>query len=343
MEIAFAGGRGQNDRLYFQAFGLGRECGGMQGIVTGKWRRLEWGLALVLALWAGGLRAQASLPVPAETNGVSQATSTNLPPPVLRPVPPIRVDPGGVAAYDLFGVARGGKFGIAGRTLSLPAPTNAPTVVSPWRRQIDFGMGLTRGNTDSVRYSGALDVVRETERSLLRLRTFGASGKSEGQRDAQNLGASERIERMLTESWYALQTLDYWRDTIAELDYRVTGIVSPGLRVVRTPTARFNVEAGGGYVEERKEADANGFAAARLAFTAERILNPFVLAWCGAEYLPRIDNLNIYFVNAEAGITVAMPPRLSLNTTLRQRYDSRPSEDKSSEDLALTTAVSARF
>lgn len=272
--------------------------------------------------------------------------STNLPPtepaPVVSPVGPVPVV-SGTAVHEMFGASRGGKFGVVGRALTLPVETNAPPVASPWRRQIELGLSLTSGNSDTLRYTASVDARRETEQTLVRLRGSVAEGESEGMKDTENMGLGERFELLLTEKWYVMQTLDWWRDPIAEIDYRVTGIWSPGYHLVRTVSSLVNLEAGAGYVQEQKDGVEDGYMAGRLAVALERVLNPYVMGWLMAEYLPRVDDMDVYFMNAEAGLSSALPPRLALNVVLRERYDSSPIDEKESSDLALTASLSARF
>lgn len=265
-------------------------------------------------------------------------------PPIVKP--PVKVARGasGADLSQTFGGTAGGKFCVSGRTLKLPAPAAPASVGSnAWRRAVSFGMNLTKGNSDTLRMSASAEAVHETDLHLLRLTGRWASGESDGAKDTENMSLDEHVERMLTGKLYAMEKVDWYRDTIAGLDYRITGIVSPGLHIVRTDTSLLNAEAGAGYVQEQKDGDVDGYAAGRVAILAERVLNPYVMAWCTAEYLPKLADPAIFFINAEAGVAALVTHSTSLNVTLQERYDSQPVDEKDSSDMALTASLSLSF
>jgi len=236
-----------------------------------------------------------------------------------------------------------GKFSISGRTLRLPAQEYALRADGDWRRHLDFGMNQSKGNTDTLRYSLGLDAVKEMDLDLFRVQAKGVYGESSGTKDTENADASFRYERLLTERIYALGNLEWITDTIAELRYRGTVILSPGLRLIRTENTLLNLEIGAGYIEEKKASEENGYMAGRAAATVERVVNAHVLIWCTGEYLPKLGDTSIYFINAEAGMASYITRDLSLNVCYQERYDSAPVEGKKNSDSILSTALSLYF
>lgn len=325
-------------------------------------------LAIVLATAASTLVAQDSVttnaapaaPGPAVTTGTpatpppaEPATTTNAPAvapppqPTVSPLPPIHkpiLGTSGAAMVSDFGASTPGKFSVSGRTLRLPVSEPHPVADTAWRRVLDFGMNMTQGNSDVLRYALGVDAVRDQDRDLFRVRARGVYGESDDTTDTENAAATLRYERLLSrEKVYALGNVDWLTDTIADLDYRVTGIVSPGLHLARTEHTLVNLEAGAGYIQQKKAGEAEGYAAGRLAASVERILNAHVLTWCAVEYLPKLADPSIYFVNAEVGVASAIARDLSLNITLQDRYDSLPPDTKESNDLVLMAALNLNF
>lgn len=291
--------------------------------------------------------------IPVLTNTVTPApTPVPAPPPpavtnvtVVTNVAPTLPGPSGAAVRAMFLQPGQGKFSVAGRTLALPAqepgPTNGPA--TPWRRAIDFGMNMTKGNSDTLRYSLALDVVRERDKDLIRLGAQTLYGKSEDTKDTENASARTRYERQISPRTYGLGYADWLSDTIAGIDYRVTAIASPGWHLLRSPRSILNVEAGAGYLEEKKEADREGYAAGRLAASVERLLNEHVLTWCAVEYIPKFADMSVFFVNTEAGVASMLARNLTLKATLEDRYDNAPAPDVKNNDLYVSTALSLNF
>lgn len=265
--------------------------------------------------------------------------STNVAaPPKTKPI-----DGSGSALLGAFVGQAGGKFSISGRTLRLPAPEVATHPDRDWRRNLDFGMNQSKGNTETLRYSLGLDALKEEDADLFRIRAKGAYGESEGNKDTENATAGFRYERLLTGKLYALGNLDWFSDTIADIRYRVTAIASPGLRLIRTDDTLLNLEIGTGYIRQRKEFQDDGYAAGRGAITLERVVNSHVMVWCSAECLPKLADTGVFFVNAEAGAASYITRDLSLNVSYMERYDSTPVEGKDRVDSILATAISLNF
>lgn len=288
--------------------------------------------------------ADTNAPV-AITNGVPPPVVTNVPPvstntlPVIKPV--IRTS--GADLIGPFGCTLAGKFSVSGRTLRLPVPESTTRDANDWRRTMNFGMNMAKGNSESLRYSLGLDAVKEQPRDLFRIRAKGSYGESAGRKDTENAAAAGRYERLLTTNVYALANCEWFADPMADLRYRVTGILSPGLRLIRTPTTLINIEVGAGYIEERKASTENGYAAGRLALTTERVVNTHVLAWITGEYLPKLADPGVFFINAESGIASYVTRDLSLNAYCQERYDSNPVAGKKSTDTLLAVALGLNF
>jgi len=279
--------------------------------------------------------------------------ATNVAPPVVATNVPVRTTTGtnavptltGTTIRGVFSDAGPGRFGIAGRVLKLPAPeaAPAPATTSAWHRAIEFGMNMNKGNTDTLRYSLGLNAVRERTEDITSIRAQGVYGESEGTKDAENATARARYERQLSKHTYGLGYADWATDPIADIDYRVTAIASPGWHLIRTDRSILNLEAGAGYLDQRKGEVQEGFAAARLAAWAERIVNAHVLAWCAAEYIPKFADTSVFFVNSEAGVASMLARNLSLNVTMADRYDNAPAPDTKNNDLCLTVSVNLCF
>ena len=296
---------------------------------------------------------------PAMTNWVAPSPAapvTNAPPPVVVPVttnatvrPNVATNavpaPTGVAVHGLFNDIGQGKFSVAGRVLKLPAPEAAPTnePAGQWHRAIDFGMNLSKGNTDTLRYSLTMSGVRERDEDLTSIRAHGVYGESEGIKDTQNASARARYERQISKRTYGLGYADWLTDPIAGTDVRATAIASPGWHLIRTERSILNVEAGAGFLDEKKSDDRSGFAAGRLAMSVERLLNTHVLAWGMAEYIPKFANRNVFFVNSEAGVASMLARNLTLNVILADRYDNAPATGSKVNDLNLTVSICLNF
>ena len=192
---------------------------------------------------------------PAQTNQVIEGPVVTNMIPVIKPIPGKQAS---AQILSAFSDSMGGSYNVSGRTLKFPSPQITTRDPTSWQRSLDFGMNQTKGNTETLRYAMGIDTVKEVEANKTRFRAHGAYGESDGAKDTENAAAKLRYERKLTTRYYALGNLDWTTDPIAELDYRFTGILSPGVHLYRSPTALFDLEIGAGYVEEKKNKVENG-------------------------------------------------------------------------------------
>jgi len=202
---------------------------------------------------------------------------------------------------------------------------------------------MTQGNSDTLRYALGLDAVRMRDQDTARIRARSAYGESEGQKDSENATAMARYDRHLNRRLYVLGDVDWLTDTIADVDYRVLGILSPGVNLVRSERTVCKLELGAGYLTEKKGSQEESFAAGRAAGIVERLFNEHVLGWCSVEYLPKLADREVFFVNAEAGIVSMLTRDLHLHCAVEDRYDNTPADGKTGNDLVFTTSVSLKF
>jgi len=318
---------------------------------------LKWLMTVCAAVSLHGIAfAQTpSSPVTVTTNLAPEVTTpvevapviTNQVPVITNQIPTLKPKTGlKSSGANVMGAFAGGfdsKYSVSGRTLKFPVPEATPHSTTSWRRNLDFGMNMARGNSDTLRYSLGVNTVKEEDANTIRFRAQGAYGESAGTKDTENATALIRYDRQLTPTIYALGNIAWMTDPISELDYRFTGILSPGVHLLRSQTTLLNLEIGGGYVEEKKDGNEDGYAAGRAAVTAEKLINEHVLGWATIEYIPKLADPKVYFINSEIGLASYITRDLSLNVCYMNRYDSAPGEDIKSSDTLLSTAISLNF
>ncbi len=280
---------------------------------------------------------------PATTSAPPPAVVVEPEKPVVTPQKPARR---GEELRAAFKDVRASKFSVVGKSRVFKIPDKKAKRQKgddSWRRTLEFGISTTRGNSDTLRYDGSLSARKECDKNFYWLKMGGRYGESEGQTDAENAYGEGKYERSLSERMYASVDGHVLHDQIAALAYRARGNLSLGRHFIWTERTVLSVEAGPGYVREKKGGLSEGFMAGRVAQYAEWLVNSSVLVWQSVEYIPNLEDTAIYFMNAEVGLETVLLPNLSLKFVLQDRYDSSPAEGKKSNDLMTTTSLNWSF
>ncbi len=100
---------------------------------------------------------------------------------------------------------------------------------------------------------------------------------------------------------------------------------------------------GPGLIHENQGGKTKTYFTARAAERFELKLNDRVRIWQSLEFLPQVDDLDNYILNAEAGIESALTKKLSLRTFVQDTYDNVPAPGRQKNDVKLVTAIAYKF
>lgn len=280
---------------------------------------------------------------PTATNGVlSDIEPLVIEEVITRPPEPLPLYKGSDMP-DAFKGADPSRFGVSGRVNKLPAKKSKKREKDCWRGKLDLGLSTASGNSDFLRYHGSLTGSRETEEDYYYLKAAGRYGESDQEKDTENATGEIKHHHRLSARMYSAVDGHVMHDGIADLSYRVRGSLSLGRKLIWTGRTVLTLEAGPGYVEERKGGEETGFVAGRVAQYLEILVTDSLQIWQSVEYFSDITDASVYFINAEVGLETVLIDNLSLRFTVEDRYDSNPAEDKVSNDLLTTTAFVWNF
>jgi putative salt-induced outer membrane protein YdiY len=288
--------------------------------------------------------ALAALAARAQTGGsptgadIEAPASSNAPPAAAVPQASAKPRP------RYYTMETGWTFGTptGPRSLSLPADP-AEAAPSAWRRRVEAGMSVQRGNSDIELYALEVSATKRAETHATELSAGGSYGEDDGQRNRETAGARARHRRDSSACSYSAVEGRYYYDAIADVDYQVVGDWVVGYDLVRSAEADAGIEAGPAYVRERKGGEESSFVAARIAVMAETLFGSQILIWERVDFLPSLEDTSVYVLTAEAGMESALNSRLSVKVALQDRYDSAPAEEKKRNDLITTLSLVAGF
>jgi putative salt-induced outer membrane protein YdiY len=133
-------------------------------------------------------------------------------------------------------------------------------------------------------------------------------------------------------------------DGIADLDYRLT--ISPGVGyyLLKETNTTLALETGPAVVIERLGGRDDTYATWRVA---ERFEHKFASrntrVWQKLEFLPQLNQLDNYLVNAEVGLEAGITKKASLQAVLQDSYANQPAPGRKANDLKLISGVKYRF
>lgn len=248
-----------------------------------------------------------------------------------------------------FAIEKGGALQAQSFPIADVASINPPAV--KWTGSLSAGVLVTRGNSYSDNFNINFDAVRRAADDRI---TVGG-GYAYGREKDTNTG-DKNVNR---ENWFALGKYDYFftpkfygygnarveKDRIADLDLRFTPGVGVGYQWVESAKTNFSTEGGVSWVYEQFTSpdETRQHVAARLAYHLDHKLNDRVQFFHDLEFLPSVENLSEYLVNAQAGLRASLTEAMFTEFKIVYKYNSDPSTTADKTDLQYIANVGWRF
>ncbi|HEY0454852.1 MAG TPA: DUF481 domain-containing protein [Verrucomicrobiae bacterium] len=229
---------------------------------------------------------------------------------------------------------------------AVPVP---PDPKSPWEETAGAGLTLTRGNSRNLLFTLNGLATRKDLKSELDLgadATYGEAfnkSTSQEEKNAESLHGFGQYNWLFTDRFFGYGRLDALHDGIADIKYRV--VVSPGVGYyfIKSEAMSLRAEVGPGLVYERKGSVTRTYLTARLAERFDYKLNDHAKIWQTIEFLPQVDRVENYIINAEIGIEAGLTKKLSLRSYIQDNYLNRPAPGRLKNDVKLVTALNYKF
>ena len=225
---------------------------------------------------------------------------------------------------------------------------NPPPV--KWTGAIGVNGLITRGNSNTENLGITIDAVRRAEQDRI---TFDA-GYLYGRQKDPDTG----VRSTTTDNWFIFGKYDYFftkkfygfassrfeRDRIADLKLRFTPAGGVGYQWIEKADMHFFTEGGLAWVyEDFENADSEDHLALRLAYHIDKKINDKVNFFHDLEYLPSIEDISDYNINADAGVRVTMTKNMFTEFKIEWKFDPEPAPDAASNDLRYILGVGWAF
>jgi putative salt-induced outer membrane protein YdiY len=222
----------------------------------------------------------------------------------------------------------------------------------PWTASASLGAGITRGNSENTTLNPEVKAQAKWTHDELLLRVAYAYAEDGDGVTERNGKALSQYNRILGDRAFAYLNAEAGFDSMADVNYRVLAGPGGGYYVFKRADLNLSFEAGAVWIADEVHATlADGTAedrnddrwACRVAQKFDARLAESTKVWESVEYLPQVDDFDVYLLNAEAGVETVLSKSLSLRTTVQYRYNSAPAPDKEKEDTALRAALVYTF
>ena len=221
-----------------------------------------------------------------------------------------------------------------------------------WNSSFDLGATITRGNSDSslVTVGFLTSKLGDTDEYLANLSyTF---GDTNGVTDTDELLAGAAWNRLLSDTFYAGLRLDFRRDEIADIDYRINLTALVGNYFIKNETTYLAIEAGIGYSWEKVGGITSGGTLGSLsddyahAYVGDRFEHKFndktriyqILAATAP-----LKDFHDFSLVAEAGLETFLSDTLALKISVQDKYEEKPAVGRKRNDVRLVTGISYKF
>jgi putative salt-induced outer membrane protein YdiY len=227
----------------------------------------------------------------------------------------------------------------AGDAAQAAVSTNKPA----WESSISAGLSLTKGNSDTLLTTVAFKTRKKTRENEF---TFGADssyGENDNVKNNETLHGVGQFNHLFSERFYGYLNAEGLHDGIADLQYRCTFSPGAGYYLLKETNTTLAVEAGPGFIVQQLGGVDTTYATLRLAERFEHKLDNGARVWARAEFLPQMNKLGNFLVNAEIGAEAALTKTLSLRITVQDNFINQPAPGRKSNDVKLISGLVYKF
>jgi putative salt-induced outer membrane protein YdiY len=225
----------------------------------------------------------------------------------------------------------------------LPAapPERPPT----WTGTLGGGLALTSGNTDSLTYNLALDLLLTLPENELRWTGLYLRGRLNDVEVVNRLSLGIRDEYTFSPRVFVYGKIDYLHDTFKLIDYFVAPAVGLGYKIVETPATRFSIDLGGGSVTERNPGDQSKTTAGiQAGETLQHSLNANASIKHFTTAVWNTNDLASSLITTSIGLATRISTRFQLSIDLIDSFKTRPPTPTTERnDINVIVAITAKY
>ncbi len=213
----------------------------------------------------------------------------------------------------------------------------------PWKSSVSAGLTLARGNKNATMFTADFQTQKKTPFDEYHLGLGAAYGEQNSVETVNNYKVFGQWNHLFTPRFFGYLRTEGLRDSIANLDYRLTLGPGVGYYLIKGTNTTLALEAGSAFEFQRLGGEDQTFVTARLADRFEHKISDRARLWQSVEILPQVDKLENYVINFEIGAEAAITKSFSLKTYFDDTYANRPAAGRLKNDAKLVAGVAYKF
>lgn len=171
----------------------------------------------------------------------------------------------------------------------------------------------------------------------------GSYGENNSVENNETLHGVGQFNHLFSKRFYGFLNLEGLHDGISDLTYRFTFSPGAGYYFLNATNTTLAVEAGPGLIVQQLGGVDTTYATFRLAERFEHRLDNGARVWEKAEFLPQMNKLQNFLVNAEIGAEASLTKTFSIQVTLQDNFINQPAPGRKDNDVKLISGLVYKF
>lgn len=230
-----------------------------------------------------------------------------------------------------------------GRRTLKPDREEPEVAAMGWTTTAALGLTLASGNADNLQANLSYDTAFRASTHEFFANGSYSLGQNNGETAIDALRLGTRFNRLLSERFYFGAGLDYLRDDIADLSYRVAGNAYAGRYFLKNETMSLAFEGGVGYLWEESAGVADNYLTLRAAERFSWVLGPRMTFKQDAILDLDPGDFDNFLLTVTAYLDTDITDSLSWRLAGTYVYDNQPAGLLENSDTTLTSGIAVQF
>lgn len=227
---------------------------------------------------------------------------------------------------------------LADISLLAPPPSNEPV----WTSRVDALFSRSNGNANTQAFNVIGDSLYSYGQNEHRVTAFWGDEEAEGVTTKRQIEIDYTYRRYLQDNWFFGGNIEYFKDTLKDVDSRWTVGASVGKLFWDNPLGRLSVELGVSQVFEDLGGDSESNPAVRWALLYNRFLTAKTEFYHNHEILKIFGGRGEIY-DSSTGLRYSLSDALSVSLRADVRHETDPPEGAHNSDITYGVGVGYVF